>query len=255
MLWIIFAILLAASLSWLAIVMIRHTRELKAVRAVASTLSKDELDQIFDLIERIGTASCRGCIGIFGNVCEPNGHLRVMLPNDLADFPWGGKAVEVRAAAKKSMPPVEFDIHEPTARAEAGDEPTIRWLAVPAISVGQQKRVQNVFSHERYIRLSPALGDKLNKLYPKDSKLLLAQILSVDGLHTSSEPFDQMRCGLSAAWIQAPRFHKCPVCRRPMRLVLQVPGALLRTRIAEGCFYLFGCPSHADQIVTDEDWG
>jgi len=255
MLWIIFAIVLAAGLTWLAIAIIRYTRELRAIRAVASTISKDELDQIFELIERIGTASCRGYIGIFGSAREPNGHLQVALPNDLADFPWAGNAVEVRAAAQRSMPPVEFNIHEPTAHAETGDDPTIRWLAVPTILVGQQKRVQNVFSHERYMRLSPMLRDKLNKLYPKNPKLLLAQILSADGRHPSSEPFDQIRCGLSAAWIQSPRFHKCPVCRRPMRLVLQVPGALLRSRVAEGCFYLFGCPSHADQIITDEDWG
>jgi hypothetical protein len=121
--------------------------------------------------------------------------------------------------------------------------------------MGQQNRVQNVFSLDRYIKLSPALRNKLNDLHPKNPKKLLAQILSVDRRYASLEPFDQLRCGLSAAWIQSPRFHKCPVCRRPMRLILQAPGALLGSRVAEGCFYFFGCPSHMDETITDVDWG
>lgn len=255
MLWMIFAIVLAGVLGWLAVVMIRHSRELKAVRAVASALSETEYEQILNMIEQIATAPCKGYIGLFRDLRERNRYLSVTLPQNLADFPWGGRTVEVVAAANKSEPAVKFNVHERSAHAESSDEPAVRWLAVPTIWVGQQKRAQSVFSLDRYIHLSPALRDKLNKLHPKNPKLLLAQLLSVERRYTSSEPFDQLRCGLSAAWIQSPRFHKCPVCRRPMRLILQAPGALLRSRVAEGCFYLFGCPSHADQTITDEDWG
>jgi hypothetical protein len=190
MLWMTLPVLLAGALGWVAVVMIRYSREHKAVRAVANALSETELDQILDLIEQIATAPRRGYIGLFRDLWQPNGRLTIALPCDLADFPWGGKAVEVVAAPRRTEPPVTFNVHERSAHAQGCDEPAVRWLAVPTIRMGQQNRVQNVFSLDRYIKLSPALRNKLNDLHPKNPKKLLAQILSVDRRYASLEPFD-----------------------------------------------------------------
>lgn len=253
MLWVILAIVLVGA-TWLAILIVRNHREWKKAKGVVDALSERELEKIRVLIEQIGTVPSKGYVGLVRASRETAGRLSVTLPDDLADFPWRGKVVEAVAAPGKSEP-VEFSIHEPPAQRGADEQPVFRWLAIPVIRVGQKQRAQNVFALDRYVSLSTPLRETLNELHPENPKLLLSLILSADGQHHSSEPFDQLRCGLPAGWIQSPRFHKCPACRRPMRLILQVPGALLKSRVAEGCFYLFGCPSHPDQTVTDQDWG
>lgn len=254
MLWII-ALIVAAGFCWLAITIVKYNLELRAVRIVASALPSGQTDEIFRLIEAIGTVPSKGFVGVMRGAPEPNGELKLLLPEGMPEFPWGGMAMDIRAAPKRSELPAEFKIHGQSLEVGEIDVLPIHWIAIPTIEVGKKGRQQGVFSLDRYIRLSPALGRMLGEMYPRDPRALLTQILSVDGLTHSSEPFDQLRSGLAPAWVQTPRFHKCPECHRPMRLILQVPGTLLESRLAEGTFYHFGCPTHPTKTVTDVDWG
>lgn len=245
---------LAAGLTWLAVLIIRNHHEQQLAKAVIAALADAELEEIYGLIERIGTAPSKGYVGLVRGSPKSARRLTVVLPDGIEDFPWYGRIVQV-VTASGGRPPVEFRMHESADPEETSDDAVYRWLAIPVITVGQKKRMQNVFSLNRYMGLSAALRDRLTQLHAANPELLLALLLSADGRCASFEPDTQMRCGLTPAWIQSPRFHKCPTCRRPMRMILQVPGLLLGARLAEGCFYLFGCSSHVDQTVTDEDWG
>lgn len=253
--WIVIAVPVAAGLAWLAVGILRYNLERRTVRSLADAMPPKQRERIFALVEAIGTSPSKGYIGVMRDAPEPSGRLRLRLPDGLADFPWGGMAVDVLAADREAPSPVEFSLSSQTVAAQSSDEQPIRWVAVPFITAGENERGQSVFSIDRYVRLSRALAGELNELYAKNPQALLAQLLSADGRLSAAEPFDQLRCGVSAAWIQSPRFHKCPTCRRPMRLIIQVPGALLGRRLAEGSFYHFGCPTHPDQSITEADWG
>ena len=196
MLELIVAIVLVGA-PWLAILIVRDHREWKKAKAVVDALSEREVETIRVLIEQIGTCPSKGYVGLIRDSREASGRLTVTLPDDLADFPWRGRVVEAVAAPGKAEP-VEFSIHEPPAQRDADEQPVFRWLAIPVVRVGQKQRPQNVFALDRYLSLSTPLRETLNAHHPENPKLLLRLILSTDGQHHSSEPFNQLRCGLPA---------------------------------------------------------
>lgn len=248
-----FLLVVAAGFVWVAVQVARFNVKRAAVLSVRNSLVPDEVEQILSLIEQIGVVPAQGYLGVTLGNKGSDGSLTVQLPKFDQDFPWSGQTIRVSVAARAKEQPVTFQIErdsEPTA-----DRAPIRWLAVPRVSAGKTGRAQNVFAPERYLEVCPPLREHLERLYPPNPKSLLTSLLSANGSTESLEPFDQMRCGVSPGWIQSPRFHKCTECRRPLQLILQVPGSLIASRLAEGTFYLFGCPSHSTNLVSDDDWG
>lgn len=230
---------------------IKHAAKVQAVLS----MPEETRQEIIALVERIGNAPSRGYIGLLDRQRTKGAELNLYLPLIEPDFPWSGAHVQVTLNDRKASDPVRFQVSNLTADQEEPSPEKVSWLAVPAIATGKKKRIVSVYSLERYMKLSPLLSAKLSELYPSDPTGFLSLILSVDGHNHLMEPPDSLRCGLSPAWIQSSRFHKCNLCKRPMRLVLQVPSFLFdRNYHDNGAFYLLGCPSHPDQTIQDQDW-
>jgi hypothetical protein len=254
MFWIV-VLAIVVFLGWFAVIVIRYNLELGSVRKVADTLSSAQIEEIWQLIERIGSLPSKGFIGIFREVPHASGELTLRLPDGISEYPWGGMVVRISVSPRKSEQPLKFELASSSAEDAVVGLCKPRWLAVPTIETANKKGRQSVFSIDRYMRLSPDLASTLREIYPRDPQNLLTQLIALHPRAHSTEPFDQLRCGLSAAWIQAPRFPKCSTCGRPMRLILQVPGMLLGSRLSEGAFYFFGCTTHPEVTAADRDWG
>jgi hypothetical protein len=102
-------------------------------------------------------------------------------------------------------------------------------------------------------QLSPQLRDMAIGIYPANPDRLVAKLLSPDGKSEHRAGYDQVRLGLTAEYLQDYRNHKCVKCKRPLRLVIQVPGSMIHRRLGDGTAYLFGCASHPEDTVTDYD--
>ncbi|MEL6237845.1 MAG: hypothetical protein AAFQ90_04535 [Pseudomonadota bacterium] len=254
MIWAV-ASIIAVGVFWLGIAIARFNLRSRAARSATALISKDEREEIFRLVEKIGTATSKGSIGILSRPLRPTGSFSVILPDEVDSFPWSGMAVTASVETDRLGWSISFDLSQADRTKEKTSENYIRWLKVPAKLEANGKRSASIYSVDRYLHLSNELRIRANALHPKDPRLFVAYLLSVDGRHPLAEPFDSLRCGLPPAWIQSARFHKCVVCSQPMRLIVQVPGFLLGSRQAEGCFYLFGCPNHPDETAQDEDWG
>jgi hypothetical protein len=253
MIWVV-ASLVAIGMSWLGIAVVRYNLKRRAARLAAASISEDRCEEVFQLIEDIGTAPSKGSIGIFSSRPRPPGTLHVKLPNHIESFAWAGMVVIVSVKAEQSGWSISFDLSTADAAISEARKEHVRWLKVPAKFHGNKGRSASIYSVDRYLHFSEELRIQANALHPEDPGLMMAYLLSVDGHYPNAEPFSSLRCGLHPAWIQGPRFHKCTICSRTMRLVLQVPGFLLGGRQSDGCFYLFGCQSHPNETATDEDW-
>jgi len=230
---------------------VQHAAKVQAVLS----MPEETRQEIITLVERIGNAPSRGYIGLLDRQRTKGAELDLYLPLIEPDFPWSGSHIRVTLNDRKASDPVQFQVSNLTAGREERSAEEVCWLAVPAIATGKKKRIESVYSLDRYMKLSPLLSAKLSELYPRDPTGFLSLLLSVDGSNDLREPSDSLRCGLPPAWIQSSRFHKCDLCKRPMRLILQVPSFLFdRNYHDNGAFYLFGCPSHPDQTVHDQDW-
>lgn len=254
MLWAV-GLFLAILGLWLGIEIVRHGVAQRAARSAVASIPSSEREELFRLVEGLGTAPSRGSIGIFANGFRPDGKLTVMLPDGIDDFPWRGMVATFEVQRDRSGDGVTIVLSEAQRNKPNTAGETIRWVRIPAMFQANGKRITSIYSPDRYLSMSEELRRRASALHAKNPSLGVAYLLSVDGRHPVSEPFASLRCGLPPSWLQSPRFHKCDTCSQPMRLILQVPGFLLGSRQAEGCFYLFGCRSHPQVIAQDEDWG
>jgi hypothetical protein len=251
--WFILSLVSCAILGLGILIAVGSIKRAARVRAFSS-MPEGARQEVISLVESIGNVPSRGYIGLLERQRVKREELNFLLPRVEPDFPWSNAHIRITLNDRKAPDPVQFKVLSGAAGQENLTAENVTWLAIPAIVAGKKKRVASVYSLERYMKLSPMLSAKLSELYSSDPAGLLSLILSVDGDNDLREPPDSMRCGLPPAWIQAARFHKCEICKRPMRLILQVPGFLFSRKFGDGAFYLFGCPSHPEQTVQDQDW-
>jgi hypothetical protein len=252
--WFFFSLLGCLILALGILFAIGSVNRAAKVRALSRMPEVTRLELIA-LVESIGNAPSRGYIGLLERQRIKSDQLTLFLPTIQPDFPWSGSHIRITLNDRKTPDPIRFQMSNNTAEQGELSAENVTWLAIPAIAAEKKKRVTNVYSLERYMKLSPALSAKLSELYPSDPVGFLSTILSVDGDNDLREPPDTMRCGLPPAWIQTARFHKCDLCKRPMRLILQVPSYLFDRNFHDnGAFFLFGCPSHPERTIQDQDW-
>jgi hypothetical protein len=218
----------------------------KAARAIAESLPEEHALELLQICEQSGDAPSRGAIVALPDPKPSGGEYRLNLPGELAEYPWAGNLVRARLNQLRDVSPVNFELD-----GIAGSAPASRVFRPPFLRKAGRNG-QHMYSVARMVRHSPALRDELIKLYPESAELLLESVFERFRLF-----FDErgIRIGLPPAWIQSGRFHRCGLCGRPMRLIIQMPGELVARRLSEGSFYLFGCPSHPGEQTTDEDWG
>lgn len=235
---------LVPRLIWLIKEIAAEIRLYRAMKPVVEKLSRDDRSRIFRMIEKIGNEPSRGFLAFLLDHKPKNEPIAIKLPDELPNFPWVGQWVLVTPSAKPSAVPVDFSVRTDLEADEAKFAKDIMFLKVPYFRAGgAAKRATSIFSVPRYLQMSTELSDCMATLFPRDPERLLSNLLRGDN-----------RIGLSPQWVQVARFHKCPICRKSMRLVLQIDGMEFGGRLGEGEFYLFGCTRHPEQLVQDQDW-
>ena len=252
MLWL-FLIPIAVGLTWLALIIFQERSKQSAAKAAAASLSERERSEIISFIEGLGRVQSRGFVGLLARGRDRSEELVLTLPSVLSDFPWCGQTLHISANDKKCPEPVAYRLEKPSETSHEGED--VYWMAVPAIERGAKGRVESIYSNERYLKGSAELRERLEAFETAQAVDILSYLLSVDGEIAAREPFDSLRCGLPPSWIQSGRFHKCELCKQPMRLILQTPSFLFSRQFHDnGALYLFGCPSHPEQLKQDQDW-
>ena len=229
--------------SWLASELRTSARVSKAIAGLAEG---DALSLIHQL-GRLGNEEPRGCILMRSPDAVATGEFVALLPGDIPDFPWSGKRIIAEYVGRASECPVSLRIDDPR------DGELARLLnpeifRPPLCGPGPRKG-RHVYSAASYIKMSRDLEARLTALCPEAPLQLLEKMLRNHGIGE-----DSIRVGLSPVWVQGWRSHKCRECSRPLRLIVQLPGAAIDSHVAEGVFYLFGCTRHPEITATDQDW-
>jgi hypothetical protein len=241
---------------WLGPIIVTEIKATRAAKAAVESLSENDKANLFQLIEGLGNAPSKGAIGLL--VPDDLEQIKVafILPQSVPDYPWEGDLVTVSPAFDRNnwpWPPIKFEVSQPVAPSTLSRYRVTRFCAIPAHQTPKAKKASSVLSIDRMLKLSPQLLSEAKRLHAENPTLFLATLLSPNGKWRHGNGYDEVRIGLSPQYLQEYRHHKCPKCRRPMRLIVQIPGAMIHRRLAEGTAYLLGCPSHEDETVTDYD--
>lgn len=210
-------------------------------------LAEEDALSLIDDISRLGNGKPRGCILMRGPTAIATGAFVALPPGDIPDFPWSGKRITAEYLGRAAECPVSFRIDNP--REGELEQSTDLGTFKPPFVRSSSKKAQHVFSAASYIRMSRDLETRLTALCPEAPLQLLEKVLRKHGIGE-----DSIRVGLNPVWVQGWRSHKCRECGKPLRLIIQLPGAAIDSKVAEGVFYLFGCTRHPEITTTDQDW-
>lgn len=237
--WAVICLGIAAGIAALSWVTIRFNLKRRKVGSSLSQATSEQIGRVVDLVESIGTEPPVGGILIPTNDEADLGAV-INIPEGISEFPWSGKSVSM-----KFDPDLSFDITD----REAGESrlcgQRYKFMPIPRIQTKSGK-ARNVFDPARYMKLQPELEEALTEICPDHPTEALSAILC-DG-QIEFEPIDQPRIGTSASWVQSPEWQSCDNCKKPMKLIVQLPGPCTgKKELREGTIYLFGCASHPDE--------
>lgn len=221
----------------------------RRLRAKVASLSRHQIDRIYELVESIGTERSRGFVFAATEPLSADGELTIDLPKELDNFPWGGRSIKVYEGETNGVLHFEFVESLSSTMRPVRHRP----IAIPVCRTGN-KRPRNMFSPKRFLSSSPQLRAEITSIENRHQVKLLALLLSADGDSCSTEPHEQIRVGLYPAWIQSPQYPKCPICNSRFVLVLQFPGSIVAKKLNEATFYIMGCAIHPSELGVFDDW-
>ncbi len=230
---------------WLAFVLVRfNIKRLRIIR-VAATATDQQLEEIYRLVEAIGSERPNGFVLARLNRVAGDFSCIVAIPQQMRRFPWAGKSVAVQVDTDVRFRLV--DDHERKADF-LGRE--YRLVALPRIR-SKIGKIRNLFVPTTYARKNEVLREKLASICPEYPTELLSYLLCVGQETFGFEPMRQGRIGTTPEWVQDPEFQYCDQCNKRMALIVQLPGRLLHKKaFQEGTFYFFGCKTHPDRTRT-----
>lgn len=230
----------------LAVVLVRFNRKRLFVARCAATLTPEQLEHIYSLVEQTGTTAANGYVLARTNKTTTETRCLVPIPKELPQFPWAGRVVEATVSNTVELQFVEATAFEPSLLGHV-----YRPVQVPRHATKSLAKQRNTFSPQRYVANSEELSVALSTVCPKYPTELLCYLLCVGRASFEFDPIDQARIGTSPAWVQDPEHQTCDECRKRMHLVLQLPGTLISKKaFHRGTFYLFGCVTHPDRTKT-----
>ena len=222
-----------AALVW---VTIRFNLKRRKISDAVAQASPEQIREVLDLVGSVGTEPSVGGILVRTDHVTESGST-ISIPDGLADFPWTGWSVALRFD-----PELTLELSETSAGETRLDGRRYDFMPIPRVSTKSGK-LRNVFDPKRYMKLQPELGPVLSAICPEHPEEALSAILCNGRIEF--EPIDQLRIGTSAGWVQTPEWQSCDVCRKRMKLILQLPGLSTgRKELREGTIYLFGCADH-----------
>lgn len=240
-----FGVIFVGLAAALAVIIIRFNRKRLHIIRAAAGATDEQLECIYRRIEASSAEAPNGFILGRTNKQAHDERCLIAIPHSLENFPWAGRVVQIE---------VERDVKFRFADESVGCTRLLgkeyRAVAVPR-SRTKTGKLRNTFSPQRYISESSGLREKLTAVCPRYPEELLSYLLCAGRESFEFEPIDQARIGTSAAWVQDPEFKYCPLCKRRMSLIIQLPGTLAhRKAFHRGTFFLFGCATHPDQTAS-----
>ena len=229
----------------LAVSATRAARERRRFVKLISTISEEDLDEIYHAIESMSDAPPTGFVLAKTNRTTQAMECRISIPDSIEGFPWAGKSYEFDADRHDVFfRPVTITETETHVRGEV-----LRPVVTPRYKT-KSGNFKNRFSPKLMLSSSDELRSKLIRLFPRFPDRLLGYLLGIGG---AGGECAQIRIGTTAAWVQLPETPNCKKCKRRMILIVQLPGEFLKPKwIQEGVIYLFGCRRHPEntEIVT-----
>ena len=126
-------------------------------------------------------------------------------------------------------------------------------LRVPGETLKNGKK-RNIYSLDKYLKLSSGLQSKLARLLPSSKAKKVLSYLIGCGLHHPSEHLDLFQIGGSPVWVQNLEVTLCPECSRRMSFILQFPDCFLKGLLhgkdfgnESSVIYIFACKHHPHQ--------
>ena len=233
----------ATALTALVIVLAHFNLKRWHIIRAAAAATGDQLECIYQLVERVGTEQATGALLVRTNRTAADSTCLIPVPAYVPDFPWGGRCLRIESGPAVRFHFVDAGVTEPMLRSKF-----YRYLRIPRI-LRKNSKSHNVFLPERYLAENADLLAALAAVCPKYPRDLLSYLLCAGLDVFEFEPLNQARIATYPAWAQSPQYPTCNTCRAPMILILQVPGTLIRANDL-GIHYLLGCRAHPDQTET-----
>jgi hypothetical protein len=237
---IVVAAVVACLVLALAVALVRFNLKRVHIRRHAAAATDAQLEAIYRLVEANGTEPAVACVLARTNRAASDAAGVVALPDDLAEFPWNGRAVAVGPSPEAA--PFAFMATAASTTQLAGR--VFRPVRVPRRR-GKSGKVRSVLAPSRLASGNEPLLAALRAVCPEHPVDLLSHLLMAGADTFEFEPIDQARIGGSPAWVQDPEWPKCESCGATMALILQLPGSLLSPNRSETLYWL-GCRQHPD---------
>lgn len=234
---------IAAGLLAFVIAAAKQSRKRRAVEQFLAQASPEQTSRIKKLVESIGTEPSVGGLLVDSGERE-NGVTSISIPEGIHDLPWAGKSVKFSFSPE----PIFSVSEENSGRTLIGGR-VYQYMAVPRIKTKSGK-LRNVFDLARYTELCPELLPLLKEI-SEDYPIETLSAILWNGELGPPEPVDQLRIGTSTAWMQQPEWQYCEICRKRMKLIVQVPGPETGEKTyRESTLYLFGCNDHPHETKS-----
>lgn len=231
----------------LAVVLIKFNIKRRRIIQCAATASPIQLEAIYSAIEKSGTEVPTTAVLARLNQSSKPIDFQLVIPPCFE--PWGGMAIEPIVGKK-----VVLCLKASTeAQAYLNGRP-FRMVLVPRYRTKSGK-VRNTYSPDDYFKRIPEVAVECERICPDYPRELLGYLFNTSIESHEFDPIFQVRLGGSASWIQDPEFKSCPVCKKRMSHVAQIPGAMLPCNAPDkGNFYLLGCREHLGETCTIEQF-
>lgn len=231
----------------LAVVLIKFNLKRRKIIQCAATASPKQLETIYSAIEKSGTET--PTTAVLARLNQSSGPIDFQLVIPPCVEPWGGMEIEpvigkeVVLRLKTSAESQSYLHARP-----------FRMVLVPRHRTKSGKE-RNTYSPDDYFKRIPEVAAECKRICPDYPRELLGYLFNTSIESHEFDPIFQVRLGGSASWIQEPEFKSCPVCKKRMIHIAQIPGAMLPGKAPDkGNFYLLGCREHLGETCTIEQF-
>lgn len=214
----------------------------KIISRAAST-SAEQLEAIYNAIEKSGTEVPNAAIFARLHQTCASTDVRIIIPDFIE--PWSGMAIDFTFDKDVTLSLVKT--------AETSSSINGRQLRKVLVPRNRSKagKLKNTYSPNEYFKKIPEVASACEKICPEFPSELLGYLFNISRECYYHDPIDQIRIGGSPSWIQNPEYELCPICKKRMSHIAQIPSEILPTHWkAIGDFYLMGCKKHPGQICT-----
>lgn len=226
-----------------AVVLIPYNLKRKHIIRCAKSATNEQLEAIYSNIERLGSVqSTCAALARTNSRSGLDDDWKIPVPHYVET--WGGRSIVLKEPEKEA-----FEFSPDKANEAVLNGCVYRLVPIPR-NLTKSGKARNQYSPTKYVAANPDLLKALGAVCPKYPAELLSFLFN-PGIETFE--FDstfQARVGGSASWVQDAEFPNCPLCKKRMVTIMQIPGELMPGKLRDGMFYFFGCAKHQGEAQT-----